>query len=387
MRDLAIDALRALTRRPQRSFLTMLGVVLGVGALVAIIGLAQSGALQIARRFDAFAATAVQVTLPTDAVDEEEGNLIRQLSHLPGVQGAGTFTPVTGTATAPVLASSVRSPEPMSVPLIVASAEGMRAAEPIVRGGRLPTGWAESHDSRLAVVGEGVARSLGVWPESGLDLIHLNRQPFTVVAVVTDRGIGAELLSSVMISREGGGALSLVTADRTLLVRTQPGAGQTVARWAPLAVYPENPAAVIAQVPPDPTQLRGRITSDTKNLLFALAVVTLVVGAVGIGNTMLTSLWERRPEIGLRRALGSSRLAVGTLFLVESGLVGTAGGILGAAAGVLLGGSLSVARDWVYALPTAVLAAPFLGAAVGLVAGLYPALRAARVDPVESLRS
>lgn len=274
----------------------------------------------------------------------------------------------------------------MATPIIVATHQGLTAAQPIVQAGRLPTPYAEAHDPRLLVVGEIVAERFDILPESGRDVLYLNGQPFVAIGVVRDRGVGAQISSSVVLSARGAGLLDLELQDRTILARTERGMGPAVGRWAPLAAYPENPSAVLVEVPPDPSRLRGQIAEDTRNLFLALGMVTLFGGAIGIANTMLVSVWERRSEIGVRRALGASRRAIAKIFLTEAMIIGTAGGLAGAAIGTLVGAAFSLSRGWDYSVPALLLGSPLLGTVVGILAGVHPAWRAARLDPIDSLR-
>nr|BFE72346.1 hypothetical protein GCM10020092_056470 [Actinoplanes digitatis] len=118
-----------------------------------------------------------------------------------------------------------------------------------------------------------------------------------------------------------------------------------------------------------------------------LAAITLTVGAVGIANTTLVAVLERTAEIGLRRALGARPRHIALQFLTESTAIGTLGGLLGTSLGVAVVVLSALLHQWTAILqPWAVVAAPLVGALVGLVAGVYPALRAAWVEPVEALR-
>jgi macrolide transport system ATP-binding/permease protein len=123
-------------------------------------------------------------------------------------------------------------------------------------------------------------------------------------------------------------------------------------------------------------------------MFLLLGGLSLIVGAIGIANITLVSVMERTGEIGLRRAIGATRAHIAAQFLFESASMGVVGGILGASLGVIVVVAVSAYQFWTPVLdPAAPFLAPLIGGLIGLLSGAYPALRAARLEPVEAFRN
>jgi putative ABC transport system permease protein len=171
-------------------------------------------------------------------------------------------------------------------------------------------------------------------------------------------------------------------------VRTEPGAAGAVGRRVSLALDPRRQAGLSIAVPPSPEQLRGAVERQTQLQMAALAITSLVAGAIGVSNTMLVGVLERRHEIGVRRAVGASAGAILQQFLLESAVLGATGGVLGSLAGALVTVVASIWSSWPVALPWWLLPlTSCVGLVVGVLAGCYPALRAARIQPIEAMTS
>lgn len=136
-----------------------------------------------------------------------------------------------------------------------------------------------------------------------------------------------------------------------------------------------------------PSRLEDAVSGSLRDLFLVLAAVTLLIGAAGIANMTLVAVLQRTREIGLRRSLGARPKDVVVQFLAESAMLGLLGGLIGTALGNLVVIGTALANAWTALLdPWVTLGAPLLGAVTGLLAGLFPALRAARISPVEALR-
>ena len=172
-----------------------------------------------------------------------------------------------------------------------------------------------------------------------------------------------------------------------MLIHTKLGAGSVVAEQVPVALRPDDPKLLKAAAPVNPAQLKHNVTASLNAVFLALAGIAIVVGAVGIANTTLVAVLERAGEIGLRRALGARPRHIAVQFLSESTALGLFGGLAGACVGVLATLAVTIDKQWTALMdPRVVLAAPVAGAVIGLLAGLYPALRASAIEPADALR-
>jgi putative ABC transport system permease protein len=250
------------------------------------------------------------------------------------------------------------------------------------------------HDQRaerVAVLGAAAAQRLGVTRLDAQPAIFVGGRSLTVVGIIDAVDRNPDTLLSVLVpdhtveSIWGSGPAS--GSSTRMLVETQLGAGPQVARQAKVAARPDSPEQTSVTAPPDPHALADQVKSDLGTLLLGLAGISLLVGAMGIANTSLVAVLERVPEIGLRRALGARRRHIGIQFLLESASLGLLGGLVGTAAAIVTVVAVALAQQWTPILdPVVVYPAPLIGAAIGLVAGLYPAWRASRIEPVDALR-
>jgi putative ABC transport system permease protein len=172
-----------------------------------------------------------------------------------------------------------------------------------------------------------------------------------------------------------------------MIVATRIGAAQAVARQIAAAERPADASRLVVTSPPAPKNLQSEVSGDLTGLFLILALISLLIGAVGIANTTLVAVLERTEEIGLRRAVGARPRHIAAQFLAESAALGTLGGLIGTCTGVATVVIFAAARDWTAVLnPAYTLPAPLIGSVVGLLAGAYPALRAARTSPLAALR-
>lgn len=172
-----------------------------------------------------------------------------------------------------------------------------------------------------------------------------------------------------------------------MLIQTDLGAAELVARQAAIALRPDAPTS-LAVTPPPPASAVASVVDQALALLFlALAAVVVTIGAIGIANTTFVSVIERTPEIGLRRALGARPRDIAWQFLAESSALGFIGGLVGSALGTLAVVMTALSHSWTAIMePAFTVAGPLMGGLVGLLAGVYPALNASRVQPVVALK-
>ena len=391
--DLANEALAGLFARPGRTGLTVLGTVIGLTALVATLGLSRTAGNRIVGHFDALAATEIVVSRSATASPDASAlpwDAPQRLERLNGVVAAGNMSTVDvggrQVSTSPISDPTRQTEFKLSVQ---AASPGLFAAvRAELRSGRFPDEGNSIQADRVALLGPSAALKLGVSGVEQLPALRIGDDVYLVVGILDSVARQPGLLGAVIIPEGTARRDFRLTSPELVVVETRIGATKLISQQAPHALRPDSPRALKVASPPEPQRARDRVQSDLSLLFLMLGGVSLLVGAIGIANVTLVSVIERTGEIGLRRALGAARRHIALQFLLESATMGLVGGVLGASLGTLVVVGVSAYQSWTPVLdPLVPFAAPLLGGLTGLISGTYPAFRAARLEPVEALRS
>ena len=394
-RDLVSETLAGLLQRPGRSVLTALGTVLGIGGFVAIVGLSQTASGQIGSTFNRLDAT--QVTVADTAAAKASSPTLdfpagadALAGRIHGVIAAGVWWNVSfkhaAVSSRPPSATSTQ----LGLPVAATTPGALEASGATLSSGVLLNRFDESRSQQVAVIGAAAAAQLGISDLASQPAIFIQGQPFTVIGIIASDpripqlDFGVSVPASTALRLWGRPATS---SAAQMLIHTRLGAAQVVAKQVPIALRPDDPQLLTATAPVSPTGLQHSVTASLNTLFLALAGIALIVGMIGIANTTLVAVLERVAEIGLRRALGARPVHIAAQFLAESTALGLFGGLIGASLGVVAVIAVTLYHHWTALLdPRLVLAAPLAGAVIGLLAGLYPALRAGTIEPADALR-
>jgi putative ABC transport system permease protein len=386
----------------------MLGTVLGVGAFVAVLGLTATGAGQISHQFSVLEDTTVSVadngpannvaapgTNPAIGFPADADAIA---DHINGVTAAGVWWPVAlpeGTNFAASLALSATASQ--TVTLLAASPGAVAAMDLVMVAGSPLSAYENNTAQHVAMLDSGTAATIGISPARlpSHPAVFVDGIAYTVVGIyssaqrVASGGSGMLIPDNTALADYGNPQPGIGTQEEAqMVIATRTGAAQAVSRQIAAAELPADPHRLVVTAPPSPLKLQGEVNGDLAGLFLILALISLLIGAVGIANTTLVAVLERTGEIGVRRAVGARPRHIAAQFLAESTALGTLGGLIGTCIGVGIVVIFAAAQDWTALLnPYYTLPAPLIGSVVGLLAGAYPALRAARTSPLAALRT
>jgi putative ABC transport system permease protein len=385
--DLAGLASVGLRTRKLRAALSALGIAIGVAAIVAVLGLASSSQAGLLAEIRQLGTNLLTVTngetltgQPAELPDAAPG----MVGQLPGVTGVQY--------TATVSADAYRSP---LVPPIETDGLSVQAASlglPAVAGTSVAQGSylnAATAREPVAVLGAEAAQLMGIdriWP--GMR-IWVGGQWFYVVGILNPAALAPQIDISILVGFPAAQTyLGFDGHPSELYVRTvnTPAATTGVDNLLAAQANPEYPNEVNVSQPSQALTAQADAAGAFDTLFLGLGAVALLVGAVGVANIMIISVLERRREIGLRRALGATKGQIRIQFLAEAILLTLAGGVTGDIAGAAATAVYAHAKGWAVVIPPDAWAGG-LGAAVliGALAGLLPAIRAARMSPTQAL--
>lgn len=373
-----------LRTRPGRVVLSALGIAIGIAAMIAVVGISSSSKAKVDQVLDALGTNVLTVTqaqgfgetppLPDTALES-----VQRQDDVESAAAVGTVP-----ETAVYRNGFVPAPETKGISVLAAWGD-----VPEVLGGELASGrWID--DTRSAapqvVLGAEAADALGIDEVRSDSRVWIGGQWVQVVGILRPLALAEDLDNSVFVPRTLAGQLGFDGAPTAVYTRVDPSRVEQTRDGLAGAVRPGAPQDVGVTRPSDALAAKDATDDSFTGLLVGIGGVALLVGGIGVANTMVITVLERRAEVGVRRALGARRRTIRDQFLVESLLLSFLGGVAGVLIGVAVTVVFAVSQGWPVALPLWAVGGG-LGATVliGGVSGLYPAARAARIPPTSAL--
>lgn len=387
-RDLLRTAWLGVSSRPQRTALASLGVALGIASLTALTGVAASNQAQLLAELDRMGAN-LAIVAPAHGPDNNlvplPENAPAMVRRVDGVADVGVFE------TAPegvyvYRTDLVPDTETNGIQIAVARPDVFHAIEAELAAGR----WFDdaSRGLPVTVLGRTAADRLGI-TQAG-DRVWIGGQWYGVIGILETAGLATAIDTAAILGDQWvrntfqENAIGDISA---MYVRAEPGRIGEIIDTLAAAASPGSPFVTVNALT-DLAAARTTADDSLSTLGIALAGIALLVGAVGIANTMVVTVLERRGEIGLRRSLGARPMHISIQFLTEAAALALIGGIAGLLLGVGAATASALVRDQPIVIPSeTAIASPGVAVIVGAVAGLYPALRAARLSPTLALRA
>ncbi|MEU5943386.1 ABC transporter permease [Micromonospora sp. NPDC047548] len=384
--DLARTASVGLRTRRMRAVLSALGIAIGVAAMVAVMGLSASSQAGLLAEIDKLGTNLLTVT-PGQTMGGGDAKLPLDAPAMIARIGPVQMAQSTGK----IHANAYRSPyipsiNTNSLTVNAASLDLPAAVRTTVAQGRYLN--AATAELPVAVLGSTAAARLGIAQIHPDERIWVGGQWFYVAGILNPAALTPELDSSVLVGFPAAQKyLHFDGHPSTVYVRAQTDQVNNVQKVLAATANPGHANEVSVSQPSAALVARAAAQSALNGLFLGLGAVALLVGGIGVANTMVISVLERRSEIGLRRALGATKGHIRLQFLSEAILLSMFGGAAGVAMGTTATAIYAGVKGWATVVPPLAWAGG-LGAAIaiGAIAGLLPALRAARMQPTEALR-
>jgi putative ABC transport system permease protein len=384
--DLARLAGTGLATRKLRAALSAVGIAIGVAAIVAVLGLSASSAAGLNAEIAALGTNLLTVQNGqtfaggTAELPRPAPGMIARLAGVTQVQDTGTLNNV----------NAYRSPLIPTVETNALSVHATTLGLPKAVGTSLAQGRflnAATAREPAAVLGAAAAQRMGIdriWPG---ERIWAGNMWLYVVGILKPATLAPEIDSSVLTGYPAAQKyLGFDGHPSTVYVRAATGRVRAVDNLLAAQANPQNPSYVSVSQPSAALTAQAKAKGAFSTLFLGLGAVALLVGAIGVANIMVISVLERRSEIGLRRALGATRGHIRIQFLSEAIVLALAGGAAGVAAGAAATGIYAHHKHWATVIPAQAWAGGLAAAlAIGALAGLLPAIRAARMPPTQAL--
>jgi putative ABC transport system permease protein len=377
-----------LRARRLRAALSALGIAIGIAAIVAVLGVTQSSQSALLQQIDQLGTNLLTVTNGKDLGGAEALLPVDATRMIRRVAGVGSVAPTTQLIEQNVYRNQL-------VPVGQTGGLAVRACDEALLGtldGKVRQGrFLDDATARYPVVvlGYQAAQTLGIARVDATTRIWIGKHWFTVAGILDPFVLAPEIDRSALVGFPV--AKDLLGYDghpSRLYVRAQQDQVESVSNLLGLTTNPVHPEEVTVNRPSDALTARVAVAESAATLFLGLGAIALLVAGIGIGNIMVISVLERRGEIGLRRALGATRRHVAGQFITESLVLAAIGGAGGVLIGCAVTLGLARARAWTVLIPVEALWGGFaVAVVVGALAGLYPALRAARLPPTEALRT